>query len=92
MLCNLKGYIPKQNSHKESKVSEIRSVEQRKKEFLDAFDKLKRRSAMDWRNPAYRDWIYKLRKNEKLPRGKFFKNKVAGQPTPVTGELEYLCE
>lgn len=30
-------------------------------------------------NAAYKDWLYKLNRNDKLPRGKFFKDKKAGK-------------
>jgi len=32
------------------------------------------------KNAAYKDWLHKLNRGDKLPRGKFFKGKKAGKP------------
>lgn len=36
---------------------------------------------------AFRDWIYRLNKGEKLPRGKYFSGKKAGKPMVIIDEF-----
>lgn len=36
---------------------------------------------------AFRDWLHKLNRNEKLPRGKYFKGKVGGKPMVILDEF-----
>lgn len=36
---------------------------------------------------AFKDWQYKLNRNDTLPRGKFFAGKVAGKPIVIMDEL-----
>lgn len=36
---------------------------------------------------AFRDWLHKLNRNEKLPRGKYFKGKVGGKPIVILDEF-----
>ncbi|HFD6165601.1 TPA: hypothetical protein ACF5HI_004135 [Salmonella enterica] len=36
---------------------------------------------------AFRDWLHKLNRNEKLPRGKYFRGKVGGKPMVIIDEF-----
>ncbi|EGQ9696261.1 hypothetical protein [Vibrio diabolicus] len=38
------------------------------------------------KNAAYKDWLYKLSRNDQLPRGRFFKGKKAGKPIVLIDE------
>ncbi|MEG3126741.1 hypothetical protein SC171_17020 [Pantoea cypripedii] len=37
--------------------------------------------------PASKDWIFRLKRGEKLPRGKFFKGKKPGRPPLIVDEF-----
>ncbi|EMY9430701.1 hypothetical protein ABCY68_004661 [Salmonella enterica] len=39
---------------------------------------------------AFRDWLYRLNRKDKLPRGKFFKGKVGGKPIYLIDEFSCL--
>lgn len=43
--------------------------------------------ALKGQNAAYKDWLHKLNRNDKLPRGKFFKGKKAGKPIILIDEF-----
>lgn len=38
-------------------------------------------------NPAFRDWQYRLRRGERLPRGRFFRGKKAGRPSVLLDRM-----
>ncbi|WP_045861723.1 hypothetical protein [Teredinibacter purpureus] len=40
--------------------------------------------------PAFREWQYKLNRNDQLPRGKWFKDKKAGKPIMIMDEAHLL--
>tara|TARA_Y100000780_G_C13548965_1_gene364526 strand:- start:51 stop:275 length:225 start_codon:yes stop_codon:yes gene_type:complete len=42
------------------------------------------------KNAAFRQWQQKLKRGEKLPRGKFFKGKKAGKPLFIMDEAWLL--
>lgn len=42
--------------------------------------------ALKGKDAAYKDWLHKLNRNDKLPRGKFFKGKKAGKPIILMDE------
>lgn len=44
------------------------------------------RNAPKWR-PAFREWQFKLRRGERLPRGKYFRGKNPGRPIMILDEL-----
>jgi hypothetical protein len=50
--------------------------------------------ASDLSKPRYgtvfKDWLYKLKRGDKLPRGKWFKCKKAGKPYLVMDEAHQL--
>lgn len=39
---------------------------------------------------AFQDWLYRLSRKDKLPRGKFFKGKVGGKPIYFIDECSFL--
>ncbi|MBY7933061.1 hypothetical protein KW447_19025 [Vibrio fluvialis] len=43
------------------------------------------------KNAAYKEWLHKLNRNDKLPRGKFFKGKKAGKPIIIMDEFWQFC-
>ncbi|WP_045391873.1 hypothetical protein [Vibrio rotiferianus] len=47
--------------------------------------------ALKGKNAAYKDWLHKLNRNDKLPRGKFFKGKKAGKPIILVDEFWQFC-
>lgn len=46
-------------------------------------------SAFRFRKPnhAFRDWVYHLKRGERLPRGRFFIGKKPGRPTVIVDEF-----
>ncbi|MDL0603677.1 hypothetical protein O3K13_06690 [Yersinia pestis] len=36
---------------------------------------------------AFRDWLHKLNRSDKLPRGKYFKGKMGGKPIVIIDEF-----
>ncbi len=62
-----------QSMHKEKMKALLAKAEHAKKQKLKV--------------AAFEDWQHKLNKNETLPRGKFFKGKVAGKPIFIMDEL-----
>lgn len=42
------------------------------------------------RTAAFRDWQHRLKRGDKLPRGKFFKGKKAGKPFMMMDEAHFL--
>ena len=49
---------------------------------LEAFGRYKSR-------PAFQDWIYRLKKCERLPRGRYFVGKKPGRPFQIIDEVLY---
>lgn len=49
---------------------------------LEAFGRYKSR-------PAFQDWIYRLKKGERLPRGRYFAGKKPGCPLKIIDEVFY---
>lgn len=47
---------------------------------LEAFGRCKPR-------PAFLDWIYRLKKGERLPRGRYFAGKKPGRPLQIIDEF-----
>ncbi|WP_435000000.1 hypothetical protein ACRZ5S_22905 (plasmid) [Vibrio scophthalmi] len=47
----------------------------------------KRKKAYIQKTAAFREWLHKLNRNEKLPRGTYFKNKTAGKPVIIIDEF-----
>lgn len=41
------------------------------------------------RNPAYKEWLYRLKAGERLPRGRFFRKKKPGRPIMMMDEFHY---
>ncbi|MDL0457445.1 hypothetical protein O3J91_06705 [Yersinia pestis] len=39
---------------------------------------------------AFQDWLYRLNRKDKLPRGKYFKGKVGGKPMTIIDEFSSL--
>ncbi|HGB4080487.1 TPA: hypothetical protein ACIVGF_002869 [Salmonella enterica subsp. enterica serovar 16:l,v:-] len=42
--------------------------------------------------PAFQEWIYRLKKGERLPRGRYFVGKKPGRPMPIIDEFSSLFE
>lgn len=40
-------------------------------------------------HPAFQDWIYRLKKGERLPRGRYFAGKKPGCPLKIIDEVFY---
>lgn len=40
-------------------------------------------------NPAYKEWLYRLKSGERLPRGRYFRNKKPGRPIMMMDEFHY---
>lgn len=40
---------------------------------------------------AFQDWLYRLNRKDKLPRGKYFKGKVGGKPIVMIDEFWSAC-
>ncbi|BET65056.1 hypothetical protein YPSE1_45160 (plasmid) [Yersinia pseudotuberculosis] len=38
---------------------------------------------------AFREWLYRLNRKDKLPRGKYFKGKVGGKPLVILDEFYF---
>lgn len=38
-------------------------------------------------NAAYKDWLYRLKPGERLPRGRYFRNKKPGPPIMMMDEF-----
>jgi hypothetical protein len=57
----------------------------------DEIEKLKKRSEREkthrLKTAAFRDWQYRLHRNDQLPRGRFFQNKKAGKPITIMDEF-----
>lgn len=64
-----------------------------KQSMPDEFDlkkceaEAKRKSAYKRKTAAFQDWQYRLKKGEKLPRGRFFHNKTPGKPVVMMDEF-----
>ncbi|MBC3997513.1 hypothetical protein H8R20_18165 [Morganella morganii] len=43
-------------------------------------------------SPVYEEYIRILPRKSQLPRGKYFKGRVAGPVTPLIDEFGYLCD
>jgi len=39
---------------------------------------------------AFREWLYKLKKGERLPRGKYFRGRKSGRPIFFIDEMNIL--
>ena len=50
----------------------------------DMFKKVSRR-----RRPAFEDWIHRLSRGDRLPRGRYFRGKQPGRPLYVVDEFRY---
>ncbi|EBW4027513.1 hypothetical protein DPF09_22440 [Salmonella enterica subsp. enterica serovar Agona] len=41
-------------------------------------------------NAAFKEWLYKLKAGERLPRGRYFKNKRPGKPLMILDEFHSM--
>ncbi|MHC6758126.1 hypothetical protein [Yersinia ruckeri] len=55
--------------------------------FTQRLDKFSKKKPTPY---AFIDWQHRLSRNDKLPRGKYFKGKLGGEPLFVIDELHHI--